>query len=351
MLILICQSRLVDIPPAQRFVRFDRIDWNRTFVKTYYEKRSVGHLLVNFNRIWVIHISLFWFYTAYNSQTIYQPKRGHSSAMTWSVTALGGAVATLIMILAAFAEVSYIPKTQDNAVTLHLVRRLLFLLVALALTAGPTVYIAIVENQDGRGSLPLILGIGQFFISIVATLLFAIMPSGRIFGDRVSRKSRKHFALQTFTASYPNLNSQARLRSIFLWLLVFGCKFIESYFFLTLAFRDPIRDMAGMRVEKCHEKLFGNSLCRNHTIFTLTIMFIMDLVLFFLDTFLWYIIWNTVCSIARSFMLGLTIWVPWEDIYARLPMRINAKVLAISDLEVRHKPEVRLHLSYTVHRC
>jgi hypothetical protein len=31
----------------------------------------------------------------------------------------------------------------------------------------------------------------------------------------------------------------------------------------------------------------------------------MDLVLFFLDTFLWYIIWNTVYSIARSFMLGL----------------------------------------------
>ncbi|KAH9170459.1 hypothetical protein EDB89DRAFT_2071986 [Lactarius sanguifluus] len=39
------EIKLVDIPPAQRFMRFDRIDWNRAFFKTYYEKRSFGHLL------------------------------------------------------------------------------------------------------------------------------------------------------------------------------------------------------------------------------------------------------------------------------------------------------------------
>lgn len=338
-IVLTDKTRLVDIPPAQRFMRFDRIDWNRAFFKTYYEKRSFGHLLVNFNRIWVIHVSLFWFYTAYNAPSVYQPKRGHSTALTWSATALGGAVATVIMILATLAEFSYIPTTWNN--TSHLTRRLLFLLVTLALTAGPTFYIAIVENQTGAGgSLALILGIAQFFISIVATLLFGIMPSGRMFGDRVASKSRKYLASQTFTASYPLLHSQARLGSVLLWLLVFGCKFTESYFFLTLAFRDPIRAMAGMKIQNCHEKLFGSSLCRNQAIFTLTIMFIMDLVLFFLDTFLWYIIWNTVYSIARSFMLGLSIWTPWRDIYARLPKRIYSKILATSDLEVRYKPKV-----------
>jgi 1,3-beta-glucan synthase len=65
------KTRLVDIAPAQRFMRFDRIDWNRAFFKTYYEKRSFGHLLVNFNRIWVIHIAVF-LYTAYNSGALYR---------------------------------------------------------------------------------------------------------------------------------------------------------------------------------------------------------------------------------------------------------------------------------------
>ena len=49
--------------------------------------------------------------------------------------------------------------------------------------------------------------------------------------------------------------------------------------------------------------------CRNRAIFTLTIMFFMDLMHFFLDTFLWYTIWNTVYSITHYFMLGLSIWV------------------------------------------
>jgi 1,3-beta-glucan synthase len=85
----------------------------------------------------------------------------------------------------------------------------------------------------------------------------------------------------------------------------------------------------------------------------------MDLVLFFLDTFLWYVIWNTVFSIARSFALGLSIWVsraspsdqvkdymlitvsqtPWKDIFQRLPKRIYAKVLA-TDQEQKYKPKV-----------
>ncbi|KAI0059937.1 1-3-beta-glucan synthase [Artomyces pyxidatus] len=333
------KTRLVDIPPAQRFMRFDRIDWNRAFFKTYYEKRSFGHLLVNFNRIWVIHIATYWFYTSYNSPAVYEPSRGYSTALRWSATALGGAVATIIMIAATLAEFSYIPTTWNN--TSHLTRRLIFLLVTLGLTAGPTVYIGIVETSPSAGGqLALILGIVQFFISVVATLLFGTMPSGRMFGDRVASKSRKYLANQTFTASYPGMHAQARLASVLLWFLVFGCKFTESYFFLTVSFRDPIRVMATMKVQNCHEKFFGNALCRNQATFTLTIMYIMDLVLFFLDTFLWYIIWNTVFSIARSFALGLSIWTPWRDIYARLPKRIYAKILATSDMEVKYKPKV-----------
>ena len=330
----------MDLPPAQRFMKFDRIDWSRVFFKTYYEKRTFGHLLVNFNRIWVIHVAVYYFYTAYNSPAIYRVKGRSSPAMTWSATALGGAVATLIMILATLAEFSYIPTTWNN--TSHLTRRLIFLIITLGLTSGPTFYIAIVEHNGNGGSLSLILGIVQFFISIIATVLFAIMPSGRMFGDRVAGKSRKYLASQTFTASYPSLEKKNRIGSVVLWLLVFGCKFTESYFFLTWSFSFPIQVMVGMKIQGCQDKFFGNSLCTNQAAFTLTLMYIMDLILFFLDTFLWYIIWNTVYSIARSFMLGLSIWTPWRDIYTRLPKRIYAKLLATQDMEVKYKPKVGL---------
>ena len=317
-------------------MKLDRVDWNRAFFKTYYEKRSFGHLLVNFNRIWVIHVAMYWFYTSYNSPAVYNSI--NSTALRWSATALGGAVATGIMIAATLAEFSYIPTTWNN--TSHLTRRLLFLLVTLALTAGPTFYIAIAETNSPGGSLALILGIVQFFISVVATLLFAILPSGRMFGDRVAGKSRKYLANQTFTASYPSLKPTARVASLALWTLVFGCKFVESYFFLTQGFRNPIQVMAHMRIQACHDKYFGNSLCRYQAAFTLTIMYLMDLVLYFLDTFLWWIIWNTTFSVARSFALGLSIWTPWKDIYTRLPKRIFSKLLATGDMEVKYKPKV-----------
>ncbi|KAI0318938.1 1-3-beta-glucan synthase [Amylostereum chailletii] len=340
-IVLTDNSRLVDLPPAQRFMKLNRVDWNRVFFKTYFEKRSTAHLLVNFNRIWILHIAVYWFYTAFNSPKVYAPhnKQDPSAPMTWSATALGGAVATGIMLMATVAEFLYIPTTWNNAS--HLTTRFLFLLVILALTAGPTVYIALVDDRAGSNTqIPLIIGVVQFCVSVVVTVLFGIIPSGRMFGDRVAGKARKYMASQTFTASYPTLPGSARAASIILWLLIFTCKFVESYFFLTSSFSSPIAVMARTTVQGCNDKIFGTALCANQVPFTLTIMYVMDLVLFFLDTYLWYIIWIVVFSIGRSFALGLSIWTPWKDVYTRMPKRIYAKLLATAEMEVKYKPKV-----------
>ncbi|KAF8798014.1 1,3-beta-glucan synthase [Phlegmacium glaucopus] len=339
-IVLKSHQRLVDIPPAQRYMKFSQIEWDKVFFKTYYEKRSIAHLLVNFNRIWILHVSVYYFYTSFNSPRVYAPanQANPSQEMTWSAVALGGAVSTLIMIFATLAEFSYIPTTWNNAS--HLTTRLIFLLVILALTAGPTFYVAMVDHLPAKTQIPLIVAIVQFFISVVVTIAFGIIPSGRMFGDRVAGKSRKYMASQTFTASYPTLTRSSRIASISLWLLIFGCKFTESYFFLTSSFSSPITVMARMRVQGCTDKFFGNALCTNHVPFTLAIMYVMDLVLFFLDTYLWYIIWIVIFSIGRSFSLGLSIWTPWKDIYTRLPKRIYAKLLATAEMEVKYKPKV-----------
>ncbi|KAJ7940649.1 glycosyltransferase family 48 protein [Mycena leptocephala] len=340
-IVLTDNSRLVDASPSQRFMRFSKIDWNRVFFKTYFEKRSKAHLLVNFNRIWILHISIYYFYTAFNSPRAYAPhnKLDPSPEMTWSAVALGGAVSTTIMILATIAEYSYIPTTWNNAS--HLTTRLLFLIVILALTAGPTVYIATIDGRPNQTSqIPLIIAIVQFFISVVVTLVFGLIPSGRMFGDRVAGKARKYMASQTFTASYPALTRSARSASIFLWVLIFGCKFTESYFFLTSSFSSPIAVMVRTQVQGCNDKFFGSTLCSNQVLFTLAIMYVMDLVLFFLDTYLWYIIWIVVFSIGRAFSLGLSIWTPWSEIFTRMPKRIYAKLLATGEMEVKYKPKV-----------
>jgi 1,3-beta-glucan synthase len=331
-------------------MKLSRVDWSRVFFKTYFEKRSLSHLLVNFNRIWILHVSVYYYFTAFYSPRVYAPqnKLNPSPEMTWSAVALGGAVSTFIMILATLAEFSYIPTTWNNAS--HLTTRLIFLLVILALTGGPTFYIAMVDGRPGQNQIPLIVSIVQFFLSIVASLAFAIIPSGRMFGDRVAGKSRKYMASQTFTASYPTLARGPRTASIMLWLLIFVCKYTESYFFLTSSFSSPIAVMARAKVQGCSDRFFGSHLCTNQIPFTLAIMYVMDLVLFFLDTYLWYIIWLVVLSIGRAFGLGVSIWTPWQEIYTRLPKRIYAKLLATGEMQVKYKPKVCLTRSPQSHQ-
>ena len=62
-----------------------------------------------------------------------------------------------------------------------------------------------------------------------------------------------------------------------------------------------------MKVHSCNDKHFGDGLCRNQVAFALTIMYLMDRVSF-LDTFLWWIVWNDILSTTRSFCLSLSIW-------------------------------------------
>ena len=326
----------MDLAPGRRFLAFDRIDWNRVFFKTYHERRSFGHLLVNFNRIWVLHFSMYWYYMSYNSPAIYTFKdaQGPTAAMTWSATALGGAVATFIVVLSTFAELSYVRATWN---IWHLTSRLLFLCVMLALNAGPTIYIALHDSPTTTSSVPLILGIVQFCISVVTTLLFSVVPLGRMFGGHVAGTPQENSACATFTASFLDLDRSSRLASFLLWFLVFGCKFTESYFFLVLSLHNPIQTMVGMKVQKCNDRIFGTALCSNQAIFTLTFMYLTDLVLFFLDTYVWYISWNMVFSIARSFMLGLPNCTLRKKTLLRLPQRIYSKLLSTSDTEVQSK--------------
>ncbi|KAI9670229.1 MAG: 1,3-beta-D-glucan synthase [Alyxoria varia] len=341
------KTRIVDLTPAERYEKLGQVNWKKVFFKTYKETRSWFHALVNFNRIWVIHITSFWFYTAYNSSAIYGGVKYHQQqdesplpGRTLSAVAFGGVLASLIMIMATLAEWSYVPRKWAGAQ--HLTKRLLFLIGIFVLNLAPSVVIF------GFSGLPdkiyTILGVVQFIIALASFLFFSIMPLGGLFGSYLNKKkTRQYVASQTFTASYPRLKGKDMWMSYGLWVLVFAIKFVESYFFLTLSIRDPIRYLVTMedQIPTCvGDAIFGNILCKKQPTVLLVMILITDVIFFFLDTFLWYIIFNTVFSVARSFYLGISIWTPWRNIFSRLPKRIYSKVLATTDMEIKYKPKV-----------
>lgn len=352
-IVLTDKSLLCDVPAPQRYQKLKEVEWKKVFFKTYKETRSWFHLVTNFNRIWVIHVSAFWFYTAFNSPTLYT-KDYHQrvneqppGAARWSAVALGGAVAALIMIVATIAEWRYVPRSWGGAQ--HLTKRLMFIILVFIVNLGPSVYIFFVDSCTSKatcGKISLILGIVQFFIALFTYFFFAVMPLGGLFGSYLTKNSRRYVASQTFTASYPHLQGNDMWMSYGIWVLVFAAKLVESYFFLTLSLRDPIRVLSVMKIDNCiGEVLLGTGeaaklLCKRQPQVVLGLMFFTDLILFFLDTYLWYIIWNTIFSVARSFYLGISIWTPWRNIFSRLPKRIYSKVLATTDMEIKYKPKV-----------
>ncbi|KAI9150152.1 1,3-beta-glucan synthase component FKS1 [Paramyrothecium foliicola] len=336
------KSKLVDVPPAERYMKLKDVNWKKCFFKTYKESRSWFHLLVNFNRIWIIHFTMFWFFTTFNAPTLLvenyeqQANQKPPEGKQFSLAGFGGAIASLIQVLATLAEWAYVPRKWAGAQ--HLTKRLLFLLVVFAVNVGPGVKVFLIASDP---TIDKIIGIVHFVIALITFLFFAVMPLGGLFGSYLTKNSRRYVASQTFTASWPRLKGNDMAMSFGLWCVVFGLKFGESYVYLTLSFRDSIRYLALMDTSSClGDRLIGTALCSRHPIILLAIMGFTDLIFFFLDTYLFYVLVNTAFSIARSFYIGASIWTPWRNIFSRLPKRIYSKVLATTDMEIKYKPKV-----------
>lgn len=339
-------TKLLDLPKQGWFLSLKDMDWERAFYKTYKEKRTWWHLATNFNRIWIIHLSVFWFYTSFNSPTLYtkhyvqvlnNPPSLHAR---FSSMALAGLVACIVQLCATLAEWSFVPRQWPGAQ--HLTKRLVLLSLVTLLNAIPAVYVFGFIPLNSYSVSASVVSIIHFIVAIFTVLFFVVKPLGSLCGSKPrSKRSKRHVSSKTFTASYAKLGSRGRVISISLWLIVFTAKFAESYFFLTLSLRDPIRDLSIMKMTRCHgDALFGNLLCVHQAKITLLLMYLTDLVLFFLDTYLWYVIINCVFSMALCFNLGISILTPWRNVFTRLPKRILSKILSTSEIQAKYKSKI-----------
>ncbi|KAL3230948.1 1,3-beta-glucan synthase component FKS3 [Nakaseomyces bracarensis] len=340
-------KRLVDIPKEKRYIYLKNVMWEKVFYKTYRETRSWMHCITNFNRFWIIHLAPFWFFTSFNSPTLYTKNyvqlvnNQPTKQARLSVMAFGGTITCLIQIFATIFEWQFVPRAWPGAQ--RLTKRILGLIFCLLINFGPSIYIFGFFDLDVQSQSAYILSICQFITAIITTLFFAIQPLGGLFGSYLNKcnNKRRYVSSQTFTASFPKLSGRSRLFSIGLWLFVFLAKYIESYFFLTLSIRDPIRVLSVLDMSRCRsDVILGTGLCRMQATLTLILILLSDLCLFFLDTYLWYIICNCIFSIVLSFSLGLSSLMPWKNVYSRLPKRLYSKLLANPEIDMKYKPKV-----------
>lgn len=345
-IVVIDGKRLVDFPLQERFPQLKNVQWDKVFYKTFLESRSWIHCITNFNRFWIIHFAPFWFFTTYNTPTLYTKDyiqlldNPPLDQVRNTIVALGGAITCFVQILATFFEWWCVPRKWPGRQTL--LWRMLCLIICLVVNVTPTVLILFLYGLTTYSHKAYILSILQIIVAILTTLVFSIRPLGGFFGSylKTGQKKRKFISSQTFTASFPKLHGRSRWFSYGLWIFVFTAKYIESYFFLTLSIKDPIRVLSILDLSRCRgDAILGTYLCTIQAKITLFLMVLSDLGLFFLDTYLWYIICNCIFSIVVSLSLGTSVFTPWKNIYSRLPKRVEAKVLVTSEVRTRLKPK------------
>ncbi|SCU80544.1 LAMI_0B02872g1_1 [Lachancea mirantina] len=337
-------TRLIDLPAEERYLRLGDVVWDDVFFKTYKETRSWFHLITNFNRIWIIHICIWWMYAAYSAPTFYthnyQQLRNNKpvAAYSWASCALAGTVACIIQIVATISEWFFVPRKWAGAQ--HLSRRFWFLMVILAINLGPIIFVFAYDPINVVSKAAHVVAVVMFFVSLATIIFFSIMPLGGLFTSYMKKSSRRYVASQTFTASFAPLEGLNMWMSFLMWTAVFAAKFSESYYFLILSLTNPIRVLSTTEMRCTGEYWWNNVLCKQQTKIVLGLMLATDFILFFLDTYMWYVICNMLFSVGRSFYLGISILTPWRNIFSRLPKRIYSKILATTDMEIKYKPKV-----------
>lgn len=337
------KTKLMSIPPKERYKFLNEVNWKKAFYKTFKEKREWSHVILNFNRIWIIHICMFWYYTSFNSPTLYTSNYHISldnqptNQARLSIMAIAGAIASVICIWSTLLEMSFVPRGWPGAQRVS--KRLAFLMLLLSLNCAPTVYLFWVFPLNVQTKLGLAIAACQFVLSVFTVIYLATVPLGKLFDTYLDQNSRRYLPTKTFAAAFYELKGTDRMTSYGLWVAIFTSKFIESYFFLTLSLKDPLRELSVMHMSRCAGEVWvGSFLCSHQPTIVLCLIVLTDAVLFFLDSYLWYIIWNTIFSVCRSFYIGVSIWTPWRNIFSRLPKRIFSKIVfAANDRNIKAK--------------
>ncbi|CAB4427549.1 unnamed protein product [Rhizophagus irregularis] len=114
-------KNIMDVHHSKRYLKLRHVKWDLVFIKTYKEKRTWLHLVVNFTRIWIIEFTIFWYFMTYIILSLNKHKL--EPAVQWSIVAIG----------------------------------------------------------DPTSSISLIVGMVHFVISLITTFMFAIIPKSHIF--------------------------------------------------------------------------------------------------------------------------------------------------------------------------
>lgn len=341
-IVLKSKTKIMSMPREQRFLALNDVVWEKSFFKTFKETRSWMHVFLNFNRLINIHLAIFWCYIVLNSSPVYTKNyrilrdTKPPISIKLSVLSLVGGIVTFINLISLIVETLTVSRRWKGS--RPILKRLVGFVTLFLVTTIPT-FLLRSEYLPPKDNSSIALAGAQFCVSFSSVLYMILATPSSLFGIGSCRGPA--LGTKTFTSSFYQLQGTDMFASYGLWIGIISCKCIESYFFLALSTREPIRELSIMRFKCVGDSKLGAHLCQVQPLLILGMILVLELILFFLDTYLWYVIWNTLFSVIRSFYIGGSIWTPWRNIFSRLPKRIYSKLIITSkNRKATHKAQV-----------
>lgn len=340
-IILKDKTKLMSQPMEKRALHLRYVDWEKCMVKNYREKRSWFHSLIHFNRVILLHGSVFWYYHSYHAYPLYTPSyliskdNQPSIQLRLMVMSMAGVFSLIFCAFTTFCEFIIIPARWKE---IPAIMRLGFLLLGCSFQIAVLTMYYFLDVMSKDSIIGLASAVSQFLGSLFTVVYLSLTPSAVLFGFQ----SPGSLGFKSFTDNVYQLSGKPKIASISLWLVILFSKCIESYFHLALSTREPIRELSIMSPKCISDVWIGGKLCSFQPQIVLILLTTLEFILFFVDTYLWYIIWITVFSVVRSFYLGSSIWSPWRNVFSNLPKRITSKLLTPSTKVFIHDNDDRV---------
>ena len=286
--------KLADFEPALQYAALGHVSWTASLQKTYYERRTILHVYVNFISIWIFHVVLFLtlFLVAVGGEAV--PLLG-----------LSGLIASFMAFMALLFEkmfVSSVSYRSDHW------KSSLVKVGALTVTNAcvPTLWISLAVVRKFEFIMYL-----QVFYSLISSILVIVLPRLKLSGN---------------TSIDSNLRKRKRCETLLswsFWLILIVVKLSTSYNYLIRPFSVLFVGIFEDGIGAC-----SSSLCKYSGWTALAALFILNMVLFMLDTYIWYTVGMTVFGVYEYLFTGASVLNDWKQAISNVTDRIASKLLA-----------------------
>ena len=328
-------EKLLNVPAQDRWFSLKDVDWSRSCTKTYYERRGfIAHLLVNFSRVGALIFGMYFTYLAsILAPIIWNNVTNPSGLITGkpipnslfiSVLSVGGAISVLITLFAICTEWFYLPVSARNNRILFKRFGIYFILFIFCVV--PLCNIFVFDYDTPPATILAAVGVLTNVIGLGFSVLVA--PASIV--------EEKIYNVD-FVGNFTPMTSRQKVLSILMWSLCFISKFIESYYIIFTPVAEVLNLIIGLNTNTC---LGGSTLpCEMVRWLLMGILNIMLMTFFFLDSYVWWLLWSAIVQYALSSFRIFKLF-NWRKDFASLPDKMFPRLFAVKDANILIHPRI-----------